>query len=316
MVEVLCYNPATLTQDVPRTLSPAPRVPFTPGYIMTREEHMVKEMNLRKCGLRRGPPKRSQTISDYAIIPGAPIPALNEVSSGIAPPRAVPRTIPPMPRIPQPKAVTKMKPIAQVDDPVAEKKQVLHRPGMGAPRRSYSVMDYEPVPECEQPSSGLSFSDLPTELHFAIFDHLDPIDSTCLGLTSRHFYAVHQHFHGSKMPLNSRRSGPNNSEWAWRLAGKLADPSTHPEHAEQALIGLAAFRVRGDVYCRKCGACKCELHRHIKEWMGDDWEYCSVKEKFTKPAQPGAKHNCYRRKPNDPHQCGRHRPSTKRAHSS
>ncbi len=48
-------------------------------------------------------------------------------------------------------------------------------------RRSYSVMDTEPLPHYHRPSSRLALMDLPNELHFAIFDFLDMIDSTCLG---------------------------------------------------------------------------------------------------------------------------------------
>lgn len=38
---------------------------------------------------------------------------------------------------------------------------------------------------------------LPTEIHLLIFDRLDPVDSTCLGLTSQKLYAIHRHIHGT-----------------------------------------------------------------------------------------------------------------------
>ena len=38
-------------------------------------------------------------------------------------------------------------------------------------------------------------SNLPPEIHLSIFDSLDPVSSTCLGLTSRKFYPMHRGAH-------------------------------------------------------------------------------------------------------------------------
>ncbi|KAI0473009.1 hypothetical protein GGR56DRAFT_697859 [Xylariaceae sp. FL0804] len=102
--------------------------------------------------------------------------------------------------------------------PQLQLQQRLHRPAGPPPRRSYSVMDEAPVPLTSRPGSRLTLARLPPELHYAVFDFLDPIDSTCLGLTSRHFYAVHRALHG-RVPLTARRRGPNDMEWVWRNAG-------------------------------------------------------------------------------------------------
>jgi hypothetical protein len=39
------------------------------------------------------------------------------------------------------------------------------------------------------------------ELRLAVFDHLDPVTSTCLGLTCKSFYKIHRSYH-SKVRLN------------------------------------------------------------------------------------------------------------------
>lgn len=181
------------------------------------------------------------------------------------------------------------------------------RPKLGPPRRSYSVMDYEPVPHHHRLSENLGLCDLPAELHYAIFDFLDPIDSTCLGLTNKHFYDIHRRMHGT-VPLSVRRSGPNDMEWVWHLAGR----TKHGEHSDAAALAattnaLAMLRVRGQALCRKCGVSRCELHKHIQGWMGASYEYCTVREKFGPPAPADAKQFCYLSNPKDPHRCGRHR---------
>lgn len=306
MVEVLRIPQSVAPHDVPLPLSPAPnRVRFAPTLsMMTREEHQLKEMNLKKMGLRRAPPKRSATVQNF--IPFSDT-SLSQPANIKVPPMAGRKILPPLGAVvsaakPAPAAVERMA-------AVEFKKPMARRPIIGTPRRSYSVMDYEPVPQLEQPSKGVKLSDLPTELHFAIFDNLDPIDSVCIGLTSRHFYTLHRHVYREtpKMPLNTRRQGPNNVEWAWRLANQIANLSVHPEHVEKAITHLESYAIRGAIYCRKCGAHKCELYRHIKEWMGNGWEYCAITGKFTRPAPAGARDACYRRKPTDPHACGRHR---------
>ncbi|KAB5511338.1 hypothetical protein GE09DRAFT_1165378 [Coniochaeta sp. 2T2.1] len=172
------------------------------------------------------------------------------------------------------------------------------RPALSPSPRSYSMMNYEPLPHHHRPlprsSDGLSLIDLPGELHFAIFDLLDPIDSTCLGLTNKHFYATHRRIHGT-VRLSTRRDGPNELEWAWHLhmATKGVAIDRHPavfvtadgsgqaktpEEKEREKLALAKLRVKGQAYCRKCGLCRCELHKHIQSWMGEGLEYCSVKQ--------------------------------------
>ncbi|KAI1876290.1 uncharacterized protein JN550_001786 [Neoarthrinium moseri] len=173
------------------------------------------------------------------------------------------------------------------------------RPALPSPQRSYSVMDYVPVPILQRPGEKLRLVHLPPELHFAIFDWLDDIDSTCLGLTSKNFYAIHRRMRGS-VALSARREGPNDMEWAWRLAGPLIAAGQSHEKA------MAQVLPRGQVYCRKCGITRCELHKHIQDWMGDGYEYCDVRQKFGPPAAQGARKTCYRSSPRHPHRCGRH----------
>ncbi|ROV94547.1 hypothetical protein VMCG_08127 [Cytospora schulzeri] len=189
------------------------------------------------------------------------------------------------------------------------------RPKLGAPRRSYSVMDYEPVPPEQRPASGpLTFSTLPSELHYAIFDFLDPIDATCLGLTNSHFYSIHRRMHGS-VPLSVRRDGPNDMEWAWHFAGhrSLGSSKSNPPAATTNTLGasdkanLAALRVRGKGLCRKCGVSRCELHKHIKDWVPESYEYCSVRDRFVHKPGEAAKEYCYMHNPKHPNRCGRHR---------
>lgn len=184
------------------------------------------------------------------------------------------------------------------------------RPKLGAPRRSYSVMDYEPVPPEQRPASGpLTFSTLPPELHYAIFDFLDPIDATCLGLANKHLYAIHQRMHGS-VPLSVQRDGPNELEWAWHRAA-YPKPATLlngcPSDGEQAGAHLAALRVRGKGLCRKCGVNRCELHKHIVEWMPAGYEYCSVRDRFVPRPGDDARLHCYMSNPTNRSRCGRHR---------
>lgn len=126
-----------------------------------------------------------------------------------------------------------------------------------------------------------SLSSLPTEIHLLIFSSLDPIDSTCLGLTSRHFYTAYRTTHPSRVPLNQRRRGPNTLESAWEVLGPVTA-------------------------CRYCGIYRCELHKHIREFMPGRYEYCAVRGVFGLKAREGAKDGCFRSNPPKPMMCGRH----------
>ncbi|KAI1742602.1 hypothetical protein F4680DRAFT_21763 [Xylaria scruposa] len=248
------------------------------------------------------PPRRAFTTSEY-LLPTAPVSRAGTPSAGS--PKlmgsdsyfqlSVTHLTPPMSPC--------LSPVPPV--PSGRCHGTLQRqPQQAAPYRSYSVMDYEPIPFTHQPGTKLQLTHLPSELHYAIFDFLDPIDSVCLALTSRHFYAVHWRMHG-KVSLAARREGPNDMEWVWRHAG----PFLLRSNGVGKQNSLAMLSPRGQVYCRKCRTARCELHNHIKEWMGDGLEYCLVTEKFG-PAAPedgkGGKGFCYRSSPRHPNRCGRH----------
>jgi hypothetical protein len=130
-------------------------------------------------------------------------------------------------------------------------------------------------------NSAATFSALPTELHHLIFTSLDAIDSTCLGLTSHHFYSTYRQLYPSRIPLNQRRQGPNKLESAWEVLG----PTTA---------------------CRFCGIYRCELHMHIREFLPAMYEYCTVRQVFGLKAKEGADEHCYRCCPPMPKRCGRH----------
>jgi hypothetical protein len=127
---------------------------------------------------------------------------------------------------------------------------------------------------------GNTLSTLPTELLLEIFSYLDKIDSCCLGLAAPNLYVVYRAIHGTKMPLNTRRVGPNSLEAAWEVVGKRE--------------------------CKQCGIYRCELHQHIKSWMPKELEYCAFKQNFGVPASNNAHATCYRGKPSKPKRCGRH----------
>lgn len=273
----------------------APAMPGTrPAF--TREDHTVKELSLVRAGKRA--PRRSQTHEDYKL-PESSLVAIHSILEHMRvaeeSPREVTRTV----EKPQPETTAKPAP--------------RRRPPLGPPRRSYSATDKEPVPA---PSTAFKLMDLPGELHYAIFDFLDPIDSTCLGLVNKHFYSIHRRLRGT-VPLNTRREGPNELEWAWHLAGNIvrAPPATRLngmmgeatiELEDKERNSLAKLRIRGQAYCRKCGVTRCELHKHIQSWVGEDAEYCSITRKFGQAARPDAKSYCYRSKPGDEKRCGRH----------
>ncbi|RDL37893.1 Uncharacterized protein BP5553_05326 [Venustampulla echinocandica] len=136
--------------------------------------------------------------------------------------------------------------------------------------------------------TGATLTTLPTELQLLIFGYLDQIDSACLGLASPRTYGVFRAIHGTKMPLNTRRIGPNNLEAAWEVVGKQT--------------------------CTHCGLFRCELHVHIKGWMPEGLEYCHLKRNFGLKAPAEANGTCFRGKPSKPKRCGRHPLRTSSTH--
>ncbi|KOS20336.1 hypothetical protein ESCO_006231 [Escovopsis weberi] len=223
-------------------------------------------------------------------------------------------------------AILKVSAIARPQAP-----QPLRRPKIPPPRRSHSATDKEPEhADPSQPTGRLTLLDLPSELHYTILDFLDPIDGVCFGLAHSRLYSIHRRKNGI-VPLSSRYNGPNDREWAWRgarspvRAGPEAEaksetaktyskkddaaaPAPTMEAGEGAVRprDLEDLRVRGQIYCRKCGTSRCELHRHLKGWFGEGREYCEVKQMYGAPAGPQAKSYCYMPSPKNPHRCGRH----------
>ncbi|KAG5947895.1 hypothetical protein E4U59_006760 [Claviceps monticola] len=202
------------------------------------------------------------------------------------------------------------------------------------PRRSYSVSDKEPEPDLAHAPRTTHLLDLPPELHYQLFEYLDPLDGACFGLSHPHLYAIHRRKNGS-VPLHSRYSGPNDLEWAWRGAGPLLLRRNCPPHefssstaistspassaAAAALVNglshakdtpcsraLEKLRIQGQVYCRKCGISRCELHRHLRDWMGHGYEYCEIRKVYGQRAGEEAKPYCYMSSPRNRHRCGRH----------
>lgn len=259
---------------------------------MTREEHAerMRELN-KKRGMMRAP-RRGWSLTEYQGDYETSQQFSGASASQVARQASIPENAP---------LATEERPRDSPAHAQGQTSQLARRPKIPPPRRSYSVTDSEPVPPGQpQPSKNFTLLDLPSELHYTIFDFLDPIDSTCFGLTNSNFYDIHRRLHG-KVPLSSRYSGPNDLEWAWRGAGSIIHPRD-----PSAVSAMEQMRVKGQVYCRKCGISRCELHRHLKEWMGENNEYCSIKERFGKPAGEGAKTYCHMKSPKNPHRCGRH----------
>ncbi|GAP84509.1 putative F-box domain-containing protein [Rosellinia necatrix] len=253
------------------------------------------------------PPRRAFTTSDY-LIPTAPVSLATtpsssprEASFALSVTHRPAPTTGSSPRLsPTPPAPSGSIHWAATQRPSAQ---------TGLPHRSYSVMDYEPIPFTHRPGTALRLGDLPAELHYALFDFLDPIDSVCLALTSRRFYAVHWSMHG-RVSLAARREGPNDMEWVWRHAGPFLLRRGGDGGGGGGGAGkqnaLAMLSPRGQVYCRRCRTARCELHKHIKDWMGPGLEYCAVTEKYGPAAPEGAKGFCFRSSPKHPNRCGRH----------
>lgn len=367
---------------------PAADAPAAP---MSREEHAqrMRELN-RKRGLAgKAPPRRGWSMTEYQGAASAPEPPAT-MTTTLPPSATLTRhqhgqqaitSIPEMPSRPTTPELKTTTPQTssslrntttanadlEHDQPQPLTQQLPHRrPKAPPPRRSYSVTDYEPAPPNQpRPSTRLGLLDLPSELHYAILDHLDPIDAVCLGLAHPALYDIHRRKHPRPISLAARYSGPNDMEWAWRGAGPLirsssstATPLAKPAAAKSATTTtsssasasstsiasmatssstsnsnsnssngngngnaspgpapvtaaapaaqqLAHMRVHGQVYCRKCGVSRCELHRHIREWFPGR-EYCDIKEVYCRPAAPGAKDYCYMSSPKHPNRCGRH----------
>ena len=261
---------------------------------MTREEHAqrVRDLNMKR-GLMRAP-RRGWSMTDYQGEHPAHLPS--QQATAVAQVAVIPENEAlSMPKAPSP---------TSTPAPAQEKLVLPQRPKLPPPRRSYSVTDHEPIPLGQpRPSARLGLLDLPSELHYSLFDFLDPIDGACLGLAHSKLYAIHRRKNG-KVPLSSRYSGPNDMEWAWRGAGPLVHPSASGVSVKER--ELEQLRVKGQVYCRKCGIYRCELRRHLKEWMGPGYEYCEIKETYGRPAGEDAKAYCFMSSPKNPHRCGRH----------
>ncbi|KAJ8057970.1 hypothetical protein OCU04_013143 [Sclerotinia nivalis] len=147
------------------------------------------------------------------------------------------------------------------------------------------AMEMEEKEEDIKEEERITLPTLPNELKLEIFSHLDPIDATCLALTSRHTYLIYRAIHGTALPLNTRRVGPNNLEYA--------------------------FTKSTEKMCRHCGKGRCELWMHIREFMEKgplDREYCGMKGNFGGKGREGRDgvDGCWRGKPSKPRRCGRH----------
>ncbi|KZL72661.1 F-box domain-containing protein [Colletotrichum tofieldiae] len=153
-------------------------------------------------------------------------------------------------------------------------------------------------------------ADMPPEVHHMIMDVLDAIDSTCLALVNRYFYQLHRRRNGS-VSLSTVRQGPNDQEWAWRSAGQLIHPLPSPSISSRGARNKTdAFpshvSPHGLFWCRMCGFSRCELQRHIKEWMPRGLEYCPVSGKYVPLIVDGNDIACYKRSPNNHRVCGKH----------
>ncbi|KAF4977834.1 hypothetical protein FZEAL_5677 [Fusarium zealandicum] len=264
---------------------------------ISREEHATRLQELnKKRGMIRAP-RRGWSMTDYQGDMVVSQPG-HSASSQIDRQASIPENDP----LPAPEHHRPEEPVNPIQENTS---QVARRPKLPPPRRSYSVMDYEPIPQTQPPPpKDYTLLDLPAEVHYSIFDYLDPIDSVCFGVTNSNFYEIHRRMHGT-VPLSSRYSGPNDMEWAWRGAGPLVHRSERQAPAD-AKKEIERMRVKGQVYCRKCGISRCELHRHLKGWIGEGYEYCSIKDMYGPPAGEEAKPYCYMKSPKNPWRCGRH----------
>ena len=285
----------------------------------SREEHAQRMRELmQKRGMMRAP-RRGWSLTDYQGEHDISS-MLQAVERAAQSPRPAPipeNGLLASPAIPAAPATTPMTPMTPINSsepqaiPLAQAMQ--RRPKLPKPRRSYTVMDYEPMLVNQpRPSGKLTLLDLPSELHYLFFDFLDPIDAVCFGLAHSRLYDIHLRKYG-KVSLSSRYTGPNDREWAWRSAGPLVGRGVREEarKTEPGATDLKQMKVKGQVYCRKCGVSRCELHRHLRDWMGEGYEYCEIKQIFGQPAGPDAKVYCYMSSPKNPNRCGRHGPPKK-----
>lgn len=286
------------------------------GGLMSREEHAqrMKELAMKRGPIKRAP-RRGWSMTDYQGDTSIPI-LPHTTTTQFDRHASIPENAPwPPANTPSPTPSSSSSNSQQQGQP----QQLPHRPKLPPPRRSYSVMDYEPEPPNQpRPSSRLTLLDLPSEIHYLFCDYLDPIDSVCFGLAHSKLYTIHRRKYGT-VPLSSRYSGPNDMEWAWRGAGPLvassssSSSSSYSSASQNAAAAAATegdsrahMRTKGQVYCRKCGISRCELHRHLREWMGPDVEYCEIKEMYGKPAGEDRRPFCYMSSPRNPNRCGRH----------
>ncbi|KAI2625932.1 hypothetical protein GGR54DRAFT_523929 [Hypoxylon sp. NC1633] len=287
--------------------------PASESSVVVLQQQQQQKGSSKEAGPKHGGsrmPRRAFTSTDYPATVNAAIALQRQhqlLNSGTSTPRETAETdsyftLNLQPQSPQPRAVS---PVPNSHSPLPTNLAQLKRPALPGPLRSYSVTDVEPVPFTQQPGIALTLEDLPPELHYAVFDFLDPIDSTCLGLTSTHFYDIHRRMHGT-VSLSARREGPNDMEWVWRNTF-ISGPFVAAGSGTDKQNTLATLSPRGQIYCRKCRTARCELHNHIREWVGSDVEYCNVSQKFGPAAPANARAGyCYRSSPRHPHRCGRH----------
>jgi hypothetical protein len=152
-------------------------------------------------------------------------------------------------------------------------------PCEGSPYEEAPGFHFTPVlplsfPQISSEPSNSLLTNIPTELHILIFSYLDPLDSTCLGLTNAHFYNLQKALHAT-IPISTRREGR-----PWELHGKQE--------------------------CRHCGTHGCQLHLHLRDWVPEKYEYCDIREVYGLKARESARAFCYRSNPLKPGRCGRH----------
>lgn len=143
---------------------------------MSREEHAqrMRELNMKRSMMRA--PRRGWSMTDYQG-DHAPTHSFHATAAHVDRQVSIPENaVLPSPAMP---------PASSTMD---ESVQIPRRPKMPPPRRSYSVTDKEPEPVAPgqpRPSGRMTILDLPSELHYSLFDFLDPIDGVCLGSPTR-----------------------------------------------------------------------------------------------------------------------------------